>query len=171
MPLIELTLSPPWSEQKPWIDICNASSKAAIMASPHAGLLGKSFEIEISVKLSDNDEVQKLNGSYRGKDKPTNVLSFPLVQPDLLSSLSNTDDGEILLGDIILAHGVCQAEATEKNVSLSDHVAHLVVHGTLHLLGYDHEEETDALIMEELEVQALSSIGIANPYSETAIKR
>ena len=151
--------------------ICEVSAKAAISVSPHASLLTKGFTTEISIKLSDNDEVQQLNSKYRGKDKPTNVLSFPLVQKDLLVSLSNSDDGEILLGDIVLAKTICQDEAREKYIELADHVSHLVVHGTLHLLGYDHQGEAEALLMQELEVKALQSIGIANPYLEDEVKR
>lgn len=125
--------------------------------------------LEISIKLSNNDEVQELNSAYRGKDKPTNVLSFPMVPHDLLESLSNSDDGEVLLGDIIMAHGVCADEAKEKSISMADHAAHLLIHGVLHLLGYDHETEPDALIMETLEVKALKKLSIANPYNDQHI--
>ena len=171
MPLIELGIGPEWSEDQDWQKICEESARAAISVSPHASLLTRGFTTEISVKLSDNDEVQQLNRSYRDKNKPTNVLSFPLVQEDLLTTLSNSDDGEILLGDIILAQKVCEREAEEKNISLADHVSHLIVHGTLHLLGYDHQEDAEALLMEELEVKALQTLGIANPYLEDEVKR
>ncbi|NRD88991.1 rRNA maturation RNase YbeY, partial [Sphingopyxis sp. BSNA05] len=113
-------------------------------------------------------EVQLLNNDYRGKDKPTNVLSFPQIQPDLLGALANTDDGEALLGDIILAYETCRDEAAAKNIAMPTHVTHLIVHGTLHLLGYDHETETDATLMENCEINALATMGIANPYSEQA---
>ena len=171
MPLIELGIGPQWDDGQDWQKISENGASAAISVSPHAALLTKGFATEISVRLSDNDEVQELNRSYRGKDKPTNVLSFPQVQKDLLTSLSNSDDGEILLGDIILARTVCQREAKEKGVALNDHVSHLIVHGTLHLLGYDHQEEAEALLMEELEVKALQTLGIANPYLEDEVKR
>ena len=108
--------------------------------------------------------MQALNAAYRGKDKPTNVLSFPMVQRDLLDGLANTDDGEVLLGDIILAHGVCAREAAEKGVTAAIHATHLVVHGTLHLLGYDHEGDGEAEAMEAIERAALGSLGIADPY-------
>src|SRR3546814_6772469 len=91
---------------------------------------------EISLRLTSDEEVRGLNRDYRGKDAPTNVLSFPMVQPDLIEAISeNSDDGEVLLGDIVLAHGVCTREAAEKNLSTEDHAAPLIVHGTLHLLG------------------------------------
>ncbi len=165
MPLIELAIGPEWDKQTDWHQLCEQAVRAAISATPHAELLHKGFRIEVSMKLSDDREVRELNASYRAKDKPTNVLSFPLIHRDLLSSLANTDDGEILLGDLILAFGTCRTEAVEKAISLDDHVSHLTVHGTLHLLGYDHEEEADALVMEDLEIAALASLGIANPYS------
>jgi probable rRNA maturation factor len=120
--------------------------------------------VEISVKFTSNDEVHALNRNYRQKDKPTNVLSFPMVQEDLLEALANSDDGEVLLGDIVLAHGVCVSEAEAKGVSVEAHATHLVVHGTYHLLGYDHMNDADAEEMEEAEREALASLGIADPY-------
>ena len=104
------------------------------------------------MRLTSDDEVRHLNAQYRGKDKPTNVLSFPMVQPDLLDTVSqNSDDGELLLGDIVLAHGVCAAEAAERGIAVETHATHLIVHGTLHLLGYDHEDDDEAEGMEAIE--------------------
>ena len=134
--------------------------------TPYQFLSQLSANLEFAVRFTSNDEVRKLNAAYRGKDKPTNVLSFPLVPQDMLDGLANTDDGEILLGDIILAKETCVKEAEEKQISVSDHAAHLVVHGTLHLLGYDHQSEADALTMEALETRALANLGIANPYPD-----
>src|SRR3546814_7531725 len=96
----------------------------------------------ISVKLTDDAEVRKLNSAYRHKDKPTNVLSFPLFDPDQIEALSLTDDGEALLGDIVLAAGVVAREAAEKQVTIERHVVHLIVHGVLHLLGYEDRKST-----------------------------
>lgn len=167
----ELNATPQWGDEDDWTDLVTRSAKAAIAASSHGDLLPRAFAIEISVKLSDDAEVQTLNKAYRDKDKPTNVLSFPQVQPDLLAGLANTDDGEALLGDIILARETCRAEAQAKSISFSDHIAHLIVHGSLHLLGYDHENEADATVMENCEIKALASMGIANPYSEQTQSR
>ena len=126
--------------------------------------------VEVSVKYSDDDEVRTLNAAYRGKDKPTNVLSFPMLQFDLIELLEGdapelADDGEILLGDIILAHGVCAREAAEKNISVTTHATHLIVHGMLHLLGYDHIDDAEAEEMEEIERAALASLGLSDPYA------
>lgn len=137
---------------------------AAFRHTPHGGLVAAETMIEVSVRFADDAEVRGLNAAYRGKDKATNVLSFPMVQRDLLDGIANTDDGEVLLGDIILAHGVCAREAEEKGVSTAIHATHLIVHGTLHLLGYDHEGDTEAEAMEAVERTALASIGIADPY-------
>jgi probable rRNA maturation factor len=119
---------------------------------------------EISIRLTDDAEVHALNRDYRGKDQPTNVLSFPQYAPEEIAGLPTSTDPEILLGDIVLALETCQREAAEKGLSLSDHAAHLIVHGTLHLLGHDHLEDATAEAMEALEVKALASMGLANPY-------
>lgn len=166
---IELDVGPEWQSEINWQQRGDEAVKAALSISPYGGLAERNFTLEISIKLSGNDEVQQLNSAYRGKDKPTNVLSFPMVPHDLLDSLSNSDDGEVLLGDIILAYDVCRNEAQDKNISMADHASHLLVHGVLHLLGYDHVEEAEALIMEALEVKALQNLGIANPYLEQHI--
>ena len=167
----ELSASSDWDDEKDWSDLAERAANAAIRASSHADLLARNFALEVSVKLSDDSEVHSLNKAYRGKDKPTNVLSFPQIQPDLLNALSNTDDGEALLGDIILAYETCREEASAKNIAFSDHIAHLIVHGSLHLLGYDHENEIEAGLMENCEINALATLGIANPYSEQAQSR
>ena len=122
-------------------------------------------EVEVSVKFTSDAEVRALNAAWRGKDKPTNVLSFPMVEEEDLDAPSET-----LLGDVVLAQGVCAAEAEDRKVAAESHAAHLVVHGTLHLLGYDHEtSEADAEQMEEIERRALASIGIADPYQVTEV--
>ena len=156
---------PDWDAGEDWETLGTKAVALALQHSLHADWLTRTLCIEVAIRLTDDDEVQNLNAQYRGKDKPTNVLSFPMVQPDLLDSLANTDDGEALLGDIVLAHGVCVREAEEKGISVADHATHLIVHGTFHLLGYDHQGEAEAEAMEALETQALASIGMANPYN------
>ena len=153
-----------WPGRTDWADLTERAIRAAFAQTPYNELTMLDVCVEISVRFTDDAEVQALNREYRHKDKPTNVLSFPMVQPDLLETLSNSDDGEVLLGDIVLARETCTREAKEKNIPFADHAAHLIVHGTLHLLGYDHMEEHEAEEMEEMEVQALASIGITDPY-------
>ncbi len=161
---IELSREDPWPEAE-WEAIARRAAEAAIGRTPQGPLLTTEALVEISVRLTTDDEVHALNKQYRGKDKPTNVLSFPMVQPDLLDTVSqNSDDGELLLGDIVLAYGVCAAEAAERGLPIADHATHLLVHGTLHLLGYDHMTDDEAESMEEIERQALASLGIADPY-------
>lgn len=153
-----------WPADIDWDVLAQKAVAAAIRTSPHGEYCTQPATYEIAVKLTDDEEVHSLNLHYRQKDKPTNVLSFPLVQKDLLDALANTDDGEILLGDIVLAQGVCAREAEEKGVPLADHATHLIVHGTFHLLGYDHMVVEEAEAMEALEVRALAALGVPNPY-------
>lgn len=164
---IALDISPSWPDDSDWHELVRGAVMAAMRTSPYAELEREPVTYEISVRFSDDEEVQALNRDYRGKDAPTNVLSFPMVQPDLLMTLGNTDDGEVLLGDIILSFNTCFREAAAKGISLANHATHLVVHGTFHLLGYDHMEEAEAHAMEALEIRALAGIGIADPYADT----
>lgn len=155
-----------WDGQTDWERIAQDAIKAAFSVSSHGPLADAPFTLSISVRLSDDAEVHALNRDWRGKDKPTNVLSFPMLEAEELDALANTDDGEVLLGDMILSHGVCQSEAAEKGIPLARHASHLIVHGTLHLLGLDHIDDAEAEHMEALEVKALASLGLANPYSD-----
>lgn len=155
-----------WDDDVPWEDVADAAVKTAIAATPFGDLDSIPALVEVAVRLTSDEEVQALNAAYRQKDKPTNVLSFPMVQPDLLSGLSNSDDGEVLLGDIVLARGVCAAEAAEKKIALADHVTHLVVHGALHLLGYDHMDDAQAEHMEAIERTVLRTLGLHDPYED-----
>jgi probable rRNA maturation factor len=154
----------PWADLD-WEALATRAATAAMSRTPHGELLTGRETIEISIRLTDDAEVQTLNKQYRQKDKPTNVLSFPMVQPDLLETMTqNSDDGEVLLGDIVLAYGVCVAEAAERGIDPETHATHLIVHGVLHLLGYDHMDDAEADAMEEIERSALESLGIADPY-------
>jgi len=157
---------PQWSGEQDWSALASLAAQAALRETPHGELTTKLVAVEISVKLSDDAEIQSLNAAYRYKDKATNVLSFPMLPPDLIDTVSNTDDGEVLLGDIILAYETCAREAEERGISLADHTTHLIVHGTLHLVGYDHENDAEAEDMEAIETRALASIGLADPYGD-----
>ncbi|WP_022687925.1 rRNA maturation RNase YbeY [Sphingomonas phyllosphaerae] len=161
---IELTREDAWPEDA-WEQRALAAARAAIGRTPHGDLLTTEAHVEVSVRLTSDDEVQGLNRQYRDKDRPTNVLSFPMVQSDLIDTVSqNSDDGEVLLGDIVLAYGVCAREAAERNITPADHFTHLVVHGCLHLLGYDHMTDDEGDAMEQIERDALADLGIADPY-------
>ena len=149
-----------------WELLAQRAVVSAITHSPYAAFATDEALYEVAEKLTSDEEVHQLNRAYRDKDKPTNVLSFPMVQSDLLEATANTDDGEVLLGDIVLAEGVCAREAAEKGISVVDHAAHLIVHGTFHLLGYDHMEDAEAEAMEAMETQSLLSLGISDPYGD-----
>ena len=161
---VELAIGAGWQDDQNWQSLAENAVNAALLRTPHGDLKQSLVRVEVSVKLTDNEEVRQLNASYRGKDKPTNVLSFPMVQADLLDGLDIGDDGEVLLGDIVLADGICQAEAEERDVPLATHATHLIVHGTLHLLGYDHIDDAEAEAMEAIERDALAALGIDDPY-------
>jgi probable rRNA maturation factor len=133
-----------------------------------SGQTGLPDSLEIAIRLTSDEEVHTLNRDYRGKDKPTNVLSFPMMSVDEIAALPAKSVCEVLLGDIVLAHGVCLAEATEKQVSLEAHASHLIVHGMLHLLGYDHIDDGDAEHMESLEIAAMAALGLHHPYADGA---
>lgn len=114
----------------------------------------------VSVLLSDDETVRDLNARFRGKDKPTNVLSFPAA------AMPGTEVQP--LGDIVLGYGVCAEEARTQGKSLSDHLSHLTVHGVLHLLGRDHEDDAEAEAMEAEEREILAGLGVGDPYRVTA---
>jgi probable rRNA maturation factor len=114
---------------------------------------------ELSIVLTDDTEQQDLNRDWRGKDAPTNVLSFPQIEP--FSPVIG------LLGDIVLAHETLEREAADLDKPLEHHFTHLVVHGFLHILGYDHLTEDEALVMESLETQILAGLGVPDPYADS----
>ncbi len=139
-----------------------AVPSADVVRSWIARALDAATEIEnaeVSVRVVDADEIRALNRKYRDKDKPTNVLSFPA------GPVAGMPEGEpVLLGDIIVCASVVHAEAAQQGKTDTDHWAHMLVHGTLHLLGFDHVLDEDAAAMEALEVRILASQGIADPY-------
>jgi probable rRNA maturation factor len=135
--------------------LCRKAAQAALDAC------ALRHDVEISILLTSDSAVQKLNAQFRGKDKPTNVLSFPADPEDTFPGAPQ------ILGDIAIAYGVCAKEAKTEEKTLSEHLMHLVVHGVLHLLGYDHEREKEADAMEEWERKILARLGIADPYADT----
>jgi probable rRNA maturation factor len=166
MLLVETDVLSPWPAATDWSALATRAIAAALAQTPHAPLANAAPLVEISIRMTLNAEVQALNRDYRCKDRPTNVLSFPQFGPDDFVMLADTDDGEVLLGDIVLAHETCALEAAERGISVADHAAHLMVHGMLHLLGYDHLDDVSGDAMEAMETKALATLGIADPYAD-----
>ena len=152
-----------WDSSNNWAALARSAAAAAIAESAFPQLGQGERSVELSVRLTSDDEVHALNSEWRGKDQPTNVLSFPMVDEEELAEASGPGP-ELMLGDIVLARGVCEAEATAKGVAIESHATHLMVHGTLHLLGYDHMDDDQAADMEGREVRALARLGIDDPY-------
>jgi probable rRNA maturation factor len=160
---VTIEADPEWDSSTDWDALVRAAAESAIAESRFPQLTDSPREAELFVRLTSDSEVQTLNAHWRGKDKATNVLSFPLAE----SADLQADDGPgLLLGDVVMAAGVCQAEAQEKSLPLESHASHLVVHGTLHLLGYDHHDDAAAADMEQREIRALARLGIPNPYAD-----
>lgn len=119
---------------------------------------GRTTDAELTVRVVEPDEIQHLNGIYRHMDKPTNILSFPFECPEEVELP--------LIGDLIVCLKVLQKEALEQHKSIEEHFAHLIVHGCLHLIGYDHIKDEDAAVMEPLEIKAVEALGFDNPYKD-----
>lgn len=156
-------LDPDWQSAVP--DAVALVERAAQMAVRHLAEgaptnQGDPVACELSVALADSALVQQLNNRYRGRDKPTNVLSFADIESEDLAGPGEPR----LLGDIVLAREVVLDEASQQGKSSADHLAHLVVHGLLHLLGYDHDTDAAAEDMESVERQVLARLGVADPY-------
>lgn len=136
--------------------------EAAVATLRHAGVEGRA--VELAIVLADDGTVRELNRRYRGQDKPTNVLSFPGEEEGLAACRGGADAPPVMLGDIILASGTVIAEAASQGKPLANHLRHLVVHGVLHLLGFDHEADDEAERMEAIEKTVLDGLGVPDPY-------
>ena len=145
-----------WGEEAAW----RAPIAAWVKAAAALADAEITEEAELSLVLTDDAAIAVLNRDHRGLDKPTNVLSFPQDAPE-------SDAYGPLLGDIVIARETVVREAEAAGISLSDHVAHMVVHGFLHLVGYDHMNDDEADEMEGLESAVLARLGIADPYADT----
>jgi probable rRNA maturation factor len=137
--------------------IHRAIEAAAEVADAHAG------EAELAIMLTDDRGIRTLNRNWRGIDKATNVLSFPALQP---TGPAGPDDAPRMLGDIAIAYETTRKEADEERKPFDHHLSHLAVHGFLHLIGYDHENDADAEAMESLERDILAQLGIPDPYAD-----
>ena len=134
-----------------WFDVMTTEKWKELFERTYDVVFGEQKKKNVSVCLTNNEEMATLNGQYRQKHTPTNVLAFP-------------QDSTHLLGDIVLAYGIIQEEALNQKKDFLDHVTHLFVHGLLHLNGYDHETQEEAHLMENLEIDSLSKLGVKNPY-------
>lgn len=157
-----------WDEPQV-VSIAEKAVTLSLQLTPEMKVLSKSEQkkVQISLVFSDDAHIKTLNHDYREKDKPTNVLSFPNYDSiaELQEDMRQPWNSEgVTLGDIVLALETIIHEAEEQKKTFTDHLTHLIVHGTLHLLGYDHIEEEDAVVMEALEVDILQKLSIANPY-------
>ena len=149
-----------------WREVFPQPEWAATRAAQAAFQMGEiihSRDVEASIRLTDDAEIQALNKKYRKKNQPTNVLSFPALDAEDLARLP--DGAPLILGDIVIALETTLKEAEVETKVPEEHLSHLVVHGMLHLLGYNHETESEAKIMEGLEVHVLKGLGIRDPYT------
>ena len=149
-----------WQDQPDAEDVIHrAIVAAAEMVDADVG------DAEVAVMLTDDAGIRTLNSNWRGIDKPTNVLSFPALQPE---GERKVGDAPRMLGDIAIAYETMRREADEEHKPFDHHLSHLAVHGFLHLIGYDHENDADAEEMEALETQILAHLGIPDPYADRA---
>lgn len=140
-----------WTPQQQFCENCLRTAQA---------IAKRSEQLSVSLRFVSSAESEALNSTYRHKQAPTNVLSFPVDLPaGLLASLESEP-----LGDIVVCPEVVTTEANQQHKQLQDHWSHMLIHGFLHLLGYDHQSDTDAEIMEALEIKCLKKLGISNPY-------
>lgn len=159
---LECAVEAPWPAATDWEALALGAAAALARFAPELA----NQRLSASLLFADDAEVHALNREWREKDKPTNVLSFPMLEREALLALP-ADGPPELLGDIALALETCAREAADKGISLEHHATHLIVHGLLHLAGHDHETSSeDARAMEMLEIKALAQLGIADPYGD-----
>lgn len=157
---LDIDIEPPWPPGD-WTALAAAAAETVAQVAPQLA----PERLSASLLLTTDAEIHALNREWRGRDKPTNVLSFPMFGGEELRALAPAGP-PALLGDIALAYETCAREATEKGIALEAHASHLIVHGLLHLAGHDHETSPqDAEAMEALEVKALALLGLADPYA------
>lgn len=159
---LDISIEALWPAQIDWADLAEQAAEVTSQVAPELA----NPRLSVSLLFADDAEVQSLNREWRAKDKPTNVLSFPMLERADLLALTDKGGPE-MLGDIAIALETCQREAVEKPISLEHHVTHLLIHGLLHLAGYDHEiSPEDAREMEGLEIKSLALLAIADPYGD-----
>jgi probable rRNA maturation factor len=160
--VLEVAVEGNWPSPPDWEALASRAAATLAQITPELA----NSRLSASLLFADDAEVHALNREWRHKDQPTNVLSFPMLEREELLALAPQGPPE-LLGDIVLALETCIREAAAKGISLEHHAAHLIIHGLLHLAGYDHETSPeDAAAMEALEIKALALLGIADPYGD-----
>jgi probable rRNA maturation factor len=148
-------------------DAASLVATAARAALARAARPDTGAPLILEVILTDDAEQRRLNRTYRGTDAPTNVLAFALCDPAAGPPGDRAAGAPVLLGDVVLAFETVAREAAEQHKKLADHLAHLAVHGVLHLLGFDHQSEAEAAVMEAREVEILKIVGVPDPYRDT----
>lgn len=160
---LDVAIEEPWPAGE-WEIVTRRAAEAAAALAPEL----RNPRLAASILFTSDEEIHALNREWRERDKATNVLSFPMLDREDLLALAPAGPPE-LLGDVALAHETCAREAAAKEIALADHASHLIIHGLLHLAGYDHElSDADADTMEALETKALAILGIADPYGEAS---
>lgn len=164
---LEIDIEEPWASTTDWADLAQAALDALVEVAPELD----NPRLIASVLFTSDTEVHVLNREWRAKDKPTNVLSFPMLERDALIGLAPDGPPE-MLGDLALACETCTREADEKGVPVEHHATHLILHGLLHLAGHDHETgDAEAEAMEALETKALAILGIPDPYGDRSTQQ
>lgn len=160
-----------WRDGPDWGGLAMRAAEAACAGDGRDGLLTSRTVVSAALRLANDAELRELNRAYRGKDRPTNILSFPMLPPEEARALgpeATGQGGEILLGDMAIAYETLMREAAEQSLAPEDHFVHLVVHGILHLFGHDHVDDAEAERMEALETHVLAGLGVADPYHDRA---
>jgi probable rRNA maturation factor len=161
VPDLDISIEQPWPSGD-WEALASRAADALAQVAPELA----NPRLSASLLFTSDAAIHALNREWRARDKPTNVLSFPMLTREELLALA-PEGPPVLLGDIAVAHETCAREAEEKGASLEDHATHLIVHGLLHLAGHDHEiSPQDAEAMEALEIKALAILGIEDPYGD-----
>jgi probable rRNA maturation factor len=144
-------------------DVARAAARVALSRGKMGPGITRQTTIELAINLADDAVQQQLNRLWRGVDRPTNVLAFPAWEP----GVPIPPGAPLLLGDVVVAFETVAREADEQSKPLADHLSHLIVHGVLHLLGYDHATQAEAITMESLETSILAGLGVPDPYRGT----
>ena len=146
-------------DDESWTGVSDLEKKITLAVKAALSRLDMGTQpVGLTIVLGNNQRVKSLNAEWRDKQKPTNILSFPAP------AHSKTDTGQAYLGDLILAYGVIFDEANEQRKPLATHLCHLIIHGVLHLLGFDHQNDDEAHDMEQMEIEAMATLGLSNPY-------